>query len=262
MEIAPVDNYKSPNIPTRDYVDDNPEILNHIPRRWMSDAAVLTALAGTTMLISAARNCTAQQYEPAPKVAPIFNWGPGKGAFGCMSIVPPTFLSEEEAQEIISQEAGKVGIAFSNTQKPLNQYGKPFVRALSPHKGNKYPEDVLLLDGSDETRHIYFEFVSTDDARIWDKEMDHSSSVSEYDTERTANYIKDNFWKANEDGVYATFYDPIARIKIPKVDKDKPFEQKMEVYKEAAEKAKADSRDLLRKQVKGFIKWLKSEGVI
>jgi hypothetical protein len=262
MKITPVDNYKSPNIPTRDYVDDNPEILNNIPNRWMSDAVVLTALAGTVMLISAARNCTAQQYEPAPKVAPIFNWGDGRGTYGCDIVVPPTFLSEEEAKEVITKEAASAGIIFNNKEKPFNRYGKPAVQVIPSKNGDNYPRNTFLLDGSDETRHINFEFVSLQDAGIWDPYMNRSSSVSVYSTKRTARYIRSRLWLASEDGIYVTFYDPLAPMQVPKQIEDQHGEQRTNTYKEAAEKAKAESKDLLRSQVKDFIKWLKSEGVI
>ncbi len=52
MKITPVGTYTKPDIPTILHVDEHPEILKHIPRRWIRDAMIMTALAGTVMLLS------------------------------------------------------------------------------------------------------------------------------------------------------------------------------------------------------------------
>ncbi len=98
MNIQPVDSYHSPNIPTRDYVDDNPEILNHIPRRWIRNAFVITVLASAVVCLSSCGRRT--QGLSASNV----------------------FLSEADVRDIMRSEAAKSEVSFStfeNIQKPL-----------------------------------------------------------------------------------------------------------------------------------------------
>jgi len=45
------------------------------------------------------------------KVAPIFEHGKGRGVFGG-EVAPPRFLTEEEARNVIVDEAKKAGVTF------------------------------------------------------------------------------------------------------------------------------------------------------
>ncbi len=292
MKITPADNYKSPNIPTRDYVDDNPEILNHIPRRWMSDAAVITALAGTVMLLSISRSVATQKNANVAKIAPVFLHGDGKWARPMPGMpgppvylsenevrniirnntpnrsvqlpatgkfikdVSPTFLSETEAQEVIRDEASKYDILFNTSDKQQTVIsvpkttGKQGIKRYIPFK----------LDGSDNKRHIYFEFISRDDTTSLQSSKI-ISPVSTYNesSKITAKELRSVLRKACKRGIYGVFYDPV----IYRTDAIQfPEEGDAKVYASTSLQAKIKAKSLLRAQVKDFIKWLKTEGVI
>ena len=112
MEVRPVKTYRRPQYPQKTAVGRDPSLLRRIPHRWAKNTAVLTAL-GMTLTFSACSHgvSPAPAGSAAPEtpagsptpantpamVAPIFEHGGGSGSFGCVSVVAPYFLSEEEA---------------------------------------------------------------------------------------------------------------------------------------------------------------------
>jgi hypothetical protein len=71
-------------------------------------------LAGTATfaLASLARCVFVYSEGPAGKVsvAPIFEHGEGRGATGCIVIVPPVFLSEEESLQVVNEALAQHGV--------------------------------------------------------------------------------------------------------------------------------------------------------
>ncbi len=96
MKVTPISTYTTPDIPTISYVDEHPEILSHIPRRWIRDAMIMTALAGTVMLLSSCGG-SHKDPEPEPPLAGI----PAASAFS----------SETDVSRIIHNEAMKYDIS-------------------------------------------------------------------------------------------------------------------------------------------------------
>lgn len=116
MDIKPVKKYKTPKYPDMQALINNPELLRQIPKRWKKSAFVNAAFS--TLLIFTLTSCRGRevsgtsQVERKALVAPVFDHGNGRGSFGCMSIAPPSFLSEEEAFQVIQEEGKKYGISF------------------------------------------------------------------------------------------------------------------------------------------------------
>jgi len=126
MELKPVKKYKEPAYPDKRKVMEHPSILKTVPGRWKGNIRVgitLTYLLSMTMV-----GCSQQhvgnnpsgeqevniidkednrdsETQSVPRVAPIFIHGDGRGSFGCVSVAPPAFLSEEEAFDVIHEEA-------------------------------------------------------------------------------------------------------------------------------------------------------------
>ncbi|XHR27970.1 MAG: hypothetical protein ACFUZC_18825 [Chthoniobacteraceae bacterium] len=65
--------------------------------------------------------------KPALRVAPLFAHGKGQGAFGCVVVTPPVFLTEAEAREVIEEEAKKAGVDFTERGHKLSKVPVPFL---------------------------------------------------------------------------------------------------------------------------------------
>ena len=108
MKVKTVTRYKNPGYPVKEEILADPQLLRRIPSRWEKNAYVMTAL-GLTVSLSACGASTEGARGASDRVAPVFIHGGGSGAYGCVSVVSPYFLSEEEAFEIIRAEAESYG---------------------------------------------------------------------------------------------------------------------------------------------------------
>ncbi len=271
MKVIPVRKYASPDFPTRSILDEHPELLRLVPDRWQRNPVVLAALTGVCLLIFSSRALSADNAKkPVPRIAPIFQHGDGRGAFGCEAINPPVFLSEDEARQVIIEEGKRVGIKFSPDSLTLKGIkitdapsDPPKMAASSvpgtPAATGRIP---LTLDGTDPKRKISFEYVSESDVNSIMGEPNHSSSVYSVDTLTAAKMLRSGIKNAKPAGTYAVFYDPMSD---PPSDSsmfsssNTDWREKQAKGNAAAMKA---SREQLRAQVKDFIVWLKAQGVI
>lgn len=292
MKIEPIRRYATPQLPTREIVDESPELLRLLPKRWQANPAVVAALAACLAMSSCANGAADKASSGATsRVAPIFKHGEGRAAFGGMTTSPPAMLSEDEARNIIVGEAKKAGIVFRNdgtvlpteVELPLLPVAKFHVRVLSadgePVSGANEPPAKperqtkthrIVLDGNDAKRHIAFEFVTSADLLEWEGDPRKAtfSTVYEHDLLKTAEDLREGIAKAAPAGTYAVFYDPV----VGPFDVVNKYGYKPHLGKTVADRekeqakvdamAKAFSREELRAQVKDFIKWLKAQGVI
>ncbi|MDP4091420.1 MAG: metalloprotease, partial [Bacillota bacterium] len=130
MEIKPVKKYKVPGYPDRDTVLNSPGILKTVPERWKGNAYVCAALS--TLMLASLTSCTQKAQRTGTDgqgnkalVAPIFEHGQGRGSFGCSSVAPPSFLSEEEAFQVIQEEARQYGVSFHRDGLEIKGVGIP-----------------------------------------------------------------------------------------------------------------------------------------
>ena len=178
LQVTPQIQYRAREYPTNEMLAGQPELLTALPWRWHNNALVKTALSFA--LISGLAGCARlssdkirEEVTEHPISIPVFEHGRGMGSYGCSSIAPPVFLSEEEARQVIIREATRHGIDFSS-QKTLSDIDIPS-KNLST---NIFDEDALRifeyrigaleLDGYDKALDIGFEFISKYDVEAWD----------------------------------------------------------------------------------------------
>lgn len=277
MELKPVKNYKVPKYPDKKIILSNPDMLKLTPKRWTKN--INTQIAFSSLLIMMLTACgpkydnsnegnivgsdpTSEPGNTTVYVAPIFEYGDGRGSFGCDSVAPPAFLSEEEAYQVICDEAKKRGINFEKSNEVLKDIQIPVTYTFIEYKPNPdnpdeyipvYPSKTkengnLELDGYDESKKIAFEFVSVDDYRGWQGKSGIMSSVESYHVLDAAKTLREGIAEKENGKYIGVFYDPIASVDF--------------TQSKASEKRKEASKELLRQQVADFIEWLKAMNVI
>lgn len=264
MEIRPVKTYKVPGYPDKLTVLDDPDMLKRVPERWKNNARALFAM-------SALFAVTAAGCGPVPDitsgkddgkdswiknnlalVAPIFEHGDGRGGFGCVSVSPPVFLSEEEAMDVIRAEAKDAGITLESDSPTLKSVRIPKTMYYKPTDSTKKGD--LELDGYDADKKIAVEFVSIDDYENWHiKEHDWVSAGS-YNFIDAAKLLRNGLEGKTQGTTVGVFYDS-APFDMSLWEQDLSFEEMEEELKER-------SVENLRQQVRDFIEWLKGEGII
>jgi hypothetical protein len=270
MDIVPVRKYKEPKYPDRKMAIDNPEILKLIPERWKNKAyvsAALTTLLMLTLTACESKGTSAGSPSGKAEIAPIFEHGSGRGSFGCVSVAPPSFLSEEEAFQVIQEEARVYGITFKRDELELTNVKLPETKYyLKPENGDKdYKSNGgtinskrsgnLQLDGHDAEKKVAFEFISTVDYESWKVKEGVHSSVEDYDFLSTAKLLKDGLNKKNGDTAIGIFYNPMTTMPWEEIKDEKDFNVLEEKIKGLAKKE-------LKKQIKDFLEWLIAQGII
>lgn len=224
MNVSPLSRYTDPRYPTREMLDEHPELLRLLPRRWRRQALLLAAVTAAGALVAGCRSqATAAEAQsagqpapppPAPsRVAPVFPHGKGHGFFGGKP-APTYFLTEEEARQVVVEEGKRAGIDFVADGRELPDIALPVTykqnlarqeQALETHPGS------LILDGADTKRQIAYEYVSHTDFTAWegqDAEKNNSFAWEE-NLQATAKGLRDGLAAAQPAGAFGVFYDPI-----------------------------------------------------
>ena len=180
---------------------------------------------------------------------PIFAHGTGRGSYGCESVAPPVFLSEEEAMQVIEEECAAQGIDLTGQKTISGTFPatSTLPEAISGGASDQTYTGDLSLDGYSEDLGIGVEFVSTNDILDWKADTGMAATVEEFDLKGTAQRLADC-----TDNV-AVFYDPTA-------DDYRDFTGSNE--ESYVESSKEQSLEELRAQVRDFLQWLKAQGVI
>lgn len=271
MDIIPVKKYKNPKYPNKQKVLEDPKLLNTLPERWKDNLYVSTALS--TLLLITLSACTPKQTsDSSPKnnkysIAPIFEHGNGRGSFGCSSVAPPSFLSEEEAFQVIQEEGEKYNISFEKDGLELKNIRLPETKYyLKPEESNSSfkqnggsinstRKGDLFLDGYDAQKKIGYEFISTDDYEEWQVKQNTRSTVDDYDFLSTAKLLKEGISKKNDEVSVGIFYNPMTSLSPEQLHNQTDF-------KILEDKLKNLAKEDLRKQVKDFLQWLKAQEII
>jgi hypothetical protein len=258
MKVAPVVRYHQPRFPTRNIIDQHPELLRLVPKRWRNKPLVLGTLAAVCTL-SAGYWSQANAKGMAARIAPIFQHGNGHGTFGCIVVNPPVLLSEADANQVIREEVKRAGLDFSKTDKIIRNVEIPTTdfSQKNPVGPVLKPKD-LVLDGTDPKKNISFEYISTDDINKWHSNGLLVSTVETFDTVGVAKQVRNGLVKAHPPGAIGVFYDPMAGIdqqKLQELFKNGGWEA-------ARQEMTAKTKEELRAQVQDFVKWLKAQGVI
>ena len=286
MTTRIVRRYAPPRYPTREYLLEHPELLQWIPERWRQHRLVLGVLSMVIPLIvsrpALAGDSKNGAAAGASRVAPVFVHGDGRGAFGCIAVNPPVFLSEDEARQVVQDEAKKAGIVFAADALTLKDVAVPVTdqfgfldeedRERAAKAGGQKPKAPapktqkrdLVLDGYDKAHNVAYEVVSPKDFAEWErKDQTRMCTVSSYDYKTTAQVLANGLAQTREKTVFAVFYEPAAHP--PKMDypKSGASEAERKAFWEARQKAaKEIGEQELREQVRDFLAWLKAQGVI
>ncbi len=281
--LSPLPRYSGANYPTKEQIQLHPELLRTVPRRWARNPVVLTALslvlsAGLTACGTASDsilpdsnsapaasdasgasnqptsgNSTISAENSAGDAAtldiPIFAHGTGRGSYGCESVAPPVFLSEEEAMQVIEEECAAHGIDLTGQKTISGTFPatSTLPETISGGASSQTYTGELSLDGYSEDLGIGVEFVSTDDILDWKTDTGMAATVEEFDLKGTAQRLADC-----TDNV-AVFYDPTANDDLDFTGSNE------ESY---VESSREQSLEELRAQVRDFLQWLKAQGVI
>ncbi len=195
---------------------------------------------------------------PTISVAPLFLHGEGLGAFGCVMVSPPAFLSEDEALSVINGVAKEYGLAFSTQGAPLLEgVLQPVTNIYEPE--NKAEADTpvsIMPDFTDSAHGVSIEFVSVKDVKAWHRDTGYEVSVESYATQDAAAQLSEALENAAFDNLaeaaIGVLYDPLACVEQGPDD----------ISQQVAEENRALSVAQLSAQVKDFCEWLKAQGII
>lgn len=260
MEITPLRNYPQPEYPTATAFHQNGlQLMRHIPRRWRFAKTLGSVLAFT--ILSGLCACSLQNSEKntdtekaISESVPLFVHGNGRGSYGCVSIAPPVFLSEDEAAQVIRETAEEYGLSFTKKGTVAGDalpYTSLYEEMEDTYKGE------LPLDGYDASTGLGYLFVSRDDIVSWHKDTGVYASVEFFDTKGTAEKLAATVKNT------AVFYDPGTDSDLRDryfKDAENPYiEENLAAYM-AAQKTQAEEK--LRAQVMDFIAWLQAQGIL
>lgn len=280
MEVKAVRKYAVPSYPPKEEILRNPQLLKALPERWKSSMAAGIALSSLMLLTLTACGSKFQEGKPGttvsgannpstsynqgtvqgPHVSPVFIHGNGRGGFGCVSVAPPAFLSEEEAFQIIREEAEKLGVKLEKGGPELVDVQIP-VTNLYP-SGESSPDTLpstsgkIELDGFASDRKIGYEFISVEDVKGWHKQGNVFSSVESYDFLGAARTLHTGLEAKKPDAAVGVFYDPASMLSEKEL-----FDEKLSMEDKGI-KLKELAEEELRLQVRDFLDWLKGQGVI
>ena len=259
MKLSPLKDYRGARYPTQEILQQHPELLRALPRRWQNNPLVLGTLAGLLALME--QSC-ATRMEPKDtlRVAPIFSHGKGcgpgdsdlfraakqkavAGMFGYGFFMTETearemiqqaersFLTETEARQIIEQESLKFGVELAGRGHKLSGAGMPpFKRRPLFCSGKKSPQKAdLELSGWNGGLKVGYKFVSKHDFINWEAEaLGETYDPPGYNMRKVAERMRNKLGKVQEPGFVAVFYDPVGsssdKLKISHTNASSPKE--------------------------------------
>ena len=292
MEIKPVRSVKAPKYPVKEAVSTD-TLKAQPPRRWAGNAAARIALGtlaamslagcapepplagvpqppemsteGTAACDSATPAETpiidmptdGEPAAPSINVAPLFLHGEGMGAFGCVMIAPPAFLSEDEALSVINAAAADYGLKFTQSDTPsFSNVLRPATDMYSSD-ASKPPDEYITYspDFADATHGVFIEYVSTEDVRYWHY-GEETISAGSYGTADAAAQLSEALEGAVPTGAgysVGVLYDPCA---------DAGSEEPDDMSSQPSEESAKLAREQLKAQAKDFFEWLRKQGII
>lgn len=303
MKVHPVKRYTPPKYPTLTSVAGKPELLKVLPLRWQKNMTVLTAI-GLIGVISLS-SCVAKnigsggdglESDSYLNVAPIFEHGIGTGSIGCDMVVPPVFLSEEEALAVICAEAEKYGVKLDDTPPSYtatqnifddeNQYS--WLR-----QKYKIGDGSVELDLYDKKNKTAVSYISMEQAAVTGLDDTVRSSVTSYQPKDLAELSVEDFASQTGDINVGIFYDPGRTFDIndeayteyqdaqnglheeysryydsfnydgePTEKQQEYYDKSEAILKEYETKSKESILEDLKSQIADFFEWLQGQGII
>lgn len=314
MKQRPLKQYPVPAYPSFKESCAAPELLDAVPRRW-TGSPQFVALIGAGLI---ARTLAAQANDPATTpakpavvaapvpdpahgravarsvqratafVAPLLDEAlrhDGRGSFGCMAVSPPSFLSEDEALELIGTELKAAGLhmkegvplAGTGTLKKPRMDRRSFSSFKEEQEARDEPvsdDDIELaehdFDLGDTNRAVYVEYLSNADYRLLTPP---SGSTADYvDFPALAKRVSTALQKSKpaQPAVLGVFFDPLAHAERQGADTAglSPAARRLVSAEEArlevsGEKHVNDAaKEKLRQQVRYFVAYLRQQGTL
>ena len=255
IKITAVKSYRIPGYPVQEEAVRSPNLLKALPKHWRAKPVMCMALVFT--ITSGLCACMDRSEGPGLQI-PVFEHGDGRSSFGCDSVSPPVFLSEEEAAQVIREEAILQGVDFSGSKTIHGEF--PATSFYSFRENHPTPgtwNGTLDLDGYDSQIGIGFEYVSEQDFSAWSEDKHPVATIGSYDLKGTAERMSGMVSDV------AVFYDPTDEFKDfdwSQVGMD--TEQYQEYLAQFEAEQKEQMKEQLREQVRDFLTWLAGEGVI
>ena len=254
LTVEPLLSYGPPQYPVKERALAHPELLASTPSRWKGSPLLCAALALTVGM----GGCAGKGGQ-----ARFFTGGAGtvigEGDWVGM-IQPPAFLSEQEAGQIIREEAEARGVCFGDhgTKVMTGEFPIPAV-AFAGNYGDtlKTWQGQLQLDGYDEQKNVAFEYISKEDIDQWARQAAGGNSCVEmYRFHQTASRLTESMkdqLRGRQEHV-GVFYDPGTTNVGPYggTRDEEAYQQTQKEYK----------TEQLRLQVRDFLDWLAAEGII
>lgn len=259
LKVEPVILYGTPKYPTKEAVRTNPLILHALPKRWRAVPALCVAVSLTfsTGLFGCSKDTREDEDDDDDlRVSvPFFAHGEGRGSYGCIMVAPAVYLSEEEAIQIIKEEAVAKGVRFDEP-KTIRGMHFPATNLFSGDDEYETWNGSLELDGYDSDLEIGFEYVSESDINDWAKETDYWCSVNTYDMKGTAERLSEVVENT------AVFYDPGSDPSAFHIDREADSGTIEKYFEQYESEQKERIEEDLRAQVRDFLDWLAAEGII
>jgi hypothetical protein len=307
LTAQPVRRVTWPGYPTRLQVLADAELLKrHIPAAWLSNRE-LAAAAGVCLAANVAGCGGGNVQEPSADasrggaaavravVAPVFLHGDGEfenprpyGYLGCVAVVAPVYLPEDEALVIIREELRRAGLSTLARDVALDgvvisghrwREGYNWVSGYPGAQMEEY-NAPLVADLADVQRRVYVEYLSEEDyyplgGQDTGRDVSHPKLAAELGEQvrRQANGI-----------IFGTLYDPVVFYSFGWGDVDQAesraspdwsglsekereeVEAKVALFRErfgrTEQQAREKSQESLRLQVRDFVDWLKAQGAI
>ena len=314
MKQRPLKHYPIPAYPSFKESGASPELLNTVPRRWTGSprfaaligvgliARTLSARAGDSAS-APAKPAVVDAPVPDPArgravaksvqrataiVAPLLGDAlrhDGRGAFGCVAVNPPSFLSEDEALELIGAELKAAGLNVKEGV-PLAGTGTLKSQRLNMHSFGSFKEeqeardkpltddDIELaehdFDLGDTNRAVYVEYLSNAD---YHRLTPPSGSTASYvDFPALAKRVSTALQKSKtaQPAVFGVFFDPLAHRERHGADTAglNPATQQLVRAEQARAEATGEkhlndaAKEKLRQQVRFFIAYLRQQGTL
>lgn len=304
MIIKPVERVPAPGYPDR-YAQETRQILAlSRPRRWIGAPLAVVLLSATVAMgLSGCAEPLAPLGSPTPVSSPavgatdvpggtdyitmgdmqapfdsfgaldetfipLFEYGEGIGAIGCMSITAPVFMSEEEAFAILSAVFAEAGLDIEREPLPLQDPTIPVTNLFPTGNEDNSATKRGDLDADGLLKFMEYlpvEFVSAKDVETWHEDTGEWGSVSNYNIRDAAQTLAEN-----NPGLIV-FYDPVALPDMEKLrnlerkegESDEDYQARHEAVRtEEENEARAQSELLLREQAQALVEWLRMEGVL
>jgi hypothetical protein len=260
MKAAPVRRHRRPAYPTKLEAQSDPSLLRkNVPPAWRA----VPELAGAVALFVALETAGCRPGGKSPVVAPLFEHGEGRGSTGCVAVAPPVFLSEEEAIQVIREEASRQGLTLS--RQPWQVPGAQFADGPASVDAVDLEKKVAVKFIS-ETAHRDLARAKRDERFLAPLRGLSLSSVHPYDLPEMGRYFAARVRRQGQGKIYlGTLYDPAIRLKPDRQEpnwKGMTAEEAEAAWQKPRNEARAEAKRLLRLQVQDFVKWLQAQGAI